>query len=130
MVVSFWKNGGIVAKDAAMLNVHGPFTISVVTTTVGSVEDANRLARRIVEQELAACVQVEAIAASFYKWDGKLCAEPEARLTIKTIAMRLPDLEAFFEKEHPYELPQFAMSEMKASQAYGLWVTMNCGVDF
>lgn len=110
-----------------MLDVNGPFKICVVTTTVGSIEEANRLARAIVQGELAACVQVDPIAASIYTWDGQLCAEPEVRLTIKTVAAKLPGLEAFFGQEHPYELPQFAVCEMTASQAYGSWVATSVG---
>ena len=110
-----------------MLDVNGPFKICVVTTTVGSMEDANHLGRSIVQRELAACVQVDEIASSFYTWDGKLCAEPEVRLTIKTTAAKLPGLEAFFQQEHPYELPQFAVCEMTTSKAYGAWVATNVG---
>lgn len=112
-----------------MPDVNGPFKISVVTTTVGSMKDADRLARAIIEKELAACVQVDAVASSFFKWEGKLCAEPEVRLTIKTIPMRLAGLEAFFEEAHPYELPQFAVTEMGTSKVYGSWVRANCAGD-
>lgn len=110
-----------------MPDANDPFRISVVTTTVASMEDANHLGRSIVQRALAACVQLDAIAASFYTWDGKLCAGPEVRLTIKTTASKVPELQAFFEQEHPYELPQFAVCEMTASQAYGEWVSTNVG---
>ena len=112
-----------------MLDVNGPCRICVVTTTVGAMDDANRLARCIVARKLAACVQLDAIACSLYPWDGQLCAEPEVRLTIKTIAAKLPELEALFEDEHPYELPQFAACEMAASKAYGGWVSANVEAD-
>ncbi len=110
-----------------MLDVNGPCKICVVTTTVGAMDDATRLARSIVGSKLAACVQLDAIACSVYPWDGQLCADPEVRLTIKTISAKLPGLEALFRQEHPYELPQFAVCEMAASQAYGEWVSANVG---
>ena len=56
-----------------------------VTTTVATLDDAKALARAIVEERLAACVQIDAIAASFSRWEGRLCEEPEVRLSIKTV---------------------------------------------
>ncbi|MCC2673909.1 MAG: periplasmic divalent cation tolerance protein-like protein [Ramlibacter sp.] len=54
-----------------------------VTTTVGSRRDADALARVIVERRLAACVQLEDGLQSFYRWDGQLCEDSEARLVIR-----------------------------------------------
>ena len=110
-----------------MLDWNGPCKICVVTTTVGSMEEASRLARSIVAKKLAACVQLDEIASSVYTWDGQLCTDPEVRLTIKTVTGKLAGLEAFFGEEHPYELPQFAACEMAASKAYGSWVASTLG---
>jgi periplasmic divalent cation tolerance protein len=96
--------------------------VCVVTTTVASLEDARILARRVVEERLAACAQVEPIAASFYVWDGRLCEEPEVRVTIKTTGARLAALQALFSREHPYELPQFTAVRCDASPEYAGWV--------
>jgi periplasmic divalent cation tolerance protein len=105
-----------------MKETDGLPTILAVTTTVATMDDANRLARAIVEKELAACVQLDALAASVYRWQGKLRVEPEVRLTIKTAPQRLHDLRRFIEAEHPYDLPQFAVVPMHASAAYAEWV--------
>jgi periplasmic divalent cation tolerance protein len=110
-----------------MADVNRSPEIAVVTTTVGSMDDATRVARAIVDRRLGACVQLDAIAASFYVWDGKLCAESEVRLTIKTVHDRLAQLEDFFAQEHPYDLPQFAVTAMAASPDYGAWVAANAG---
>lgn len=96
--------------------------ILAVTTTVASMEDARRLAREIVERRLAACVQLEAIAASFYRWKGRLAEEPEVRLSIKTLPSRQAALEAFFAQAHPYDLPQFLCESHASSPAYAEWV--------
>jgi periplasmic divalent cation tolerance protein len=96
--------------------------ILTVTTTVGSLEDAKRLAREIVERRLAACVQVDAVAASFYRWEGKLCEDPEVRLTIKTLPALRDALQAAFGELHPYDLPQFVAATQSASTAYADWV--------
>jgi periplasmic divalent cation tolerance protein len=98
-------------------------TILAVTTTVASMDDARRLARAIVEKGLAACVQLDPVAASFYRWEGKLCDEPEVRLTIKTAERSLEGLWLFLQEEHPYDLPQFTVAPMRASPAYADWVS-------
>ena len=96
--------------------------ILTVTTTVGSMEDAQRLAREIVRRRLAACVQIETIAASFYRWEGRQCEEPEVRLSIKSLPALREALAACFDELHPYELPQFLMLTQQASARYAQWV--------
>jgi len=96
--------------------------VLTVTTTVGSLEAARRLAREILAGRLAACVQIEPGLTSLYRWNGELCEEPEVRLVIKTLPGREPALQTLFAQHHPYELPQFAAVSMKASDAYGGWV--------
>jgi periplasmic divalent cation tolerance protein len=96
--------------------------IVVVTTTVGTMQAATALARAVVQARLAACVQLEAIAASHYRWEGAHCEEPEVRLVIKTVGSRVAPLEALFAERHPYELPQFVVAVVQASDAYAAWV--------
>ncbi|MGV3570078.1 MAG: divalent-cation tolerance protein CutA [Ramlibacter sp.] len=96
--------------------------IVAVTTTVGSVAEAQALARAILERRLAACVQVEPGLQSFYRWEGRTCEDPEVRLSIKTTPAALSALQALFAERHPYQLPQFAATVMQASPAYAQWV--------
>ena len=96
--------------------------ILTVTTTVGSRRDAEALARVIVERRLAACVQVEDGLRSFYRWEGQLCEDSEARLVVKTLPACEPALQALFVELHPYEVPQFLAVRMRASPAYFDWV--------
>lgn len=96
--------------------------ILTVTTTVGSVADAQALARAIVERRLAACVQLEEGLTSFYHWEGKDCEDAEVRLTIKTVPACEAALQALFDEMHPYEVPQFLAFSMRASAAYAKWV--------
>lgn len=93
-----------------------------LTTTVGSMADAEMLASTILERNLAACVQVEPGLVSHYRWKGKLCQEPEVRLVIKTLPVCLPALGVLFFEHHPYELPQFLAVPMRATEAYARWV--------
>ena len=96
--------------------------ILTVTTTVGSLDDAKRLARAIVEQRLAACVQLDPIEVSLYRWEGKLCENPEVRLTLKTLPRMKDELARLFAQAHPYDLPQFLCATQEASAAYADWV--------
>lgn len=95
--------------------------ILTVTTTVGSMQDAQRLARELVNSKLAACVQLDRSLQSFYRWDGKLCEDEEVRLVIKTLPQCEAALQALLAQHHPYEVPQFLAVTMRASQAYADW---------
>jgi periplasmic divalent cation tolerance protein len=93
-----------------------------VTTTVGSLDAARALARLMLDQKLAACVQLDPAVTSLYCWQGRLHDEPEVRLVIKTLPACEEALRALFAKHHPYELPQFLATAMRASPAYEEWV--------
>lgn len=96
--------------------------ILAVTTTVANAVEAQALARAILDRRLAACVQVEEGLTSFYRWEAKECADPEVRLTIKTLPACEGALQALFAEKHPYDVPQFLAVPMRASAAYGKWV--------
>jgi len=98
------------------------FDILTVVTTVGSVKDAQKLAGEILERRLAACVQIETGITSHYRWQGRLCEEPEVRLTIKTSPALEASIQELFETAHPYELPQFVAGVERASAPYAQWV--------
>lgn len=99
-----------------------------VTTTVASRADGERLARALVQRRLAACVQLEEGLTSLYRWQGKDCADAEVRLTIKTLPECAEVLRVFLEREHPYEVPQFLATCMRASAAYHAWVRAEVAV--
>lgn len=99
-----------------------------VTTTLGSLADAQALAREVLSRRLAACVQVEAGLTSMYHWKGALCEEPEVRLVIKTLPPCEGALQALFASHHPYEVPQFLSVRMAASAGYGSWARSEVAV--
>ena len=78
----------------------------VVVTTTGSAEDAERLARRVVEDRLAACVQIVGPVRSVFRWEGAVAVETEWQLVAKTAADRVADLTAVLVAEHPYDVPE------------------------
>jgi periplasmic divalent cation tolerance protein len=93
-----------------------------VSTTVGSLDDAKALAHALLERRLAACVQLEPIAASVYRWQGAVHEEPEVRLSIKTRPGMERALQSLFGELHPYDVPQFLAFTQCASGPYAQWV--------
>src|SRR5205085_5718178 len=95
----FWESAAM--EDCKELDILS------VTTTVGSREQAEALARIVMERRLAACVQLEEGMRSFYRWQGKECHDTEVRLTLKTLPECFEPLRRLIAEKHPYELPQF-----------------------
>ncbi len=93
-----------------------------VYTTVASRDDAQRIARALVERRLAACAQIEAIE-SVYRWDGALQQATEFRLLLKTTAAQYPAVEAAIRAMHPYTLPAIHALALEAVYPpYADWV--------
>lgn len=77
----------------------------MVILTCSSQDEAHAIASGVIEQQLAACVQLNPIT-SYYTWQGKVCHEPEIRLTMKTRPGLYKSLEAFILDHHSYDVPQ------------------------
>lgn len=82
------------------------FETVLVMTNLPDRETALRLARALIEQRLAACVNVLGGCASVYRWDGAVQESAEVPVLIKTRAARYPEVEARIRELHPYELPE------------------------
>ena len=97
--------------------------IAIVLTTVANRDDANQVANALVDQCLAACVQVEGPITSYYRWAGEVQTESEFRLVIKTTCRMWPLLKDKLQKLHPYEEPQIVLLTIDdASAGYLSWV--------
>ena len=96
----------------------------VVLTTVERVEDGARLARLLVEQELAGCVQILPPMTSIYRWQGQVEEASEVLLLIKTTRAIYAQLEAALEQHHPYQTPEIIVLPVEAGAAgYLAWLT-------
>ena len=96
----------------------------VVLTTMPDSARADEMARAIVDERLAACVNVLAPMTSTYRWKGAVEREAERQLVIKTTRDRLAALETRMRDLHPYELPEFLVLTVEAASAgYAAWVT-------
>lgn len=93
-----------------------------ITTTVGTLESAKALARELLDQRLAACVQLEPGLTSVYRWNGEVSEEAEVRLVIKSVPELEEALASFIAQCHPYDLPQFVAATLRASASYAQWV--------
>lgn len=95
----------------------------IVLTTVGDDGRAEPLARRLVEEGLAACVNVFPPMTSFYRWKGQIERDTERQMVIKTTRDRVAALEGRVRELHPYELPEFVVVPVEGgSEAYLKWV--------
>lgn len=95
----------------------------VVLSTVARAEDAERIARALVERRLAACVNVVPGLVSVYRWKGNVERDDERLLVIKTRRERLAPLREAIAELHPYELPELLALPVEAgSPAYLEWL--------
>jgi periplasmic divalent cation tolerance protein len=97
--------------------------VRIALTTIGSEADAIALAKTLVDERLAACVNVLPPMISIYRWKGSVEQDTEHQIVIKTTADRLAALEARLRQLHPYELPEFlVVGPAGGSSAYLAWV--------
>jgi periplasmic divalent cation tolerance protein len=94
----------------------------IILTTLGASADAAAFARLLVNDRLAACVNVLPPMTSVYRWKGAIEEDREQQLVIKTTSDRVAAIEARFRELHPYELPEFLVLSATASAAYGTWL--------
>jgi periplasmic divalent cation tolerance protein len=94
----------------------------IAWTTVGTPEDASRLAQGAVESHLAACVQVDGPVESNYWWDGKVESAREYRLMFKLLPEQAAGLEAWIRARHPYGTPEWIVVRAEhVSEKYLSW---------
>ena len=95
----------------------------VVLSTCASEEEAETLARSMVEQRLAACVNVIPRVRSYYRWKGALESGEEWLLLIKSSRDRFQQLMAALEKAHSYEVPEvLALQVVDGAANYLNWL--------
>jgi len=100
----------------------------VVITTVEKKEDGERLARRILEHELAACVQILPSMTSVYRWQGSIQQATESLILIKTTGAAYSQLEAIIKEDHPYQTPEIVAIPIEiGSDDYLTWLYDSVG---
>jgi periplasmic divalent cation tolerance protein len=95
----------------------------IVLTTAGSAEEAQKIARHIVEQRLAACVNIVPKIESVYRWQGKVESSAEWLLLIKTTVEKFPNVRIAIRELHSYDLPEcIAIAVEDGSEEYLDWI--------
>ncbi len=98
----------------------------IVLTTFPADKDPAALAKTLVDEKLAACVNVLPVMRSIYSWKGVTEQADERQLVIKTTAERVTALEARIGALHPYEVPEFVVIPIvQGSADYLSWLSQN-----
>ena len=86
----------------------------IALTTFPADGDADTFARTLVEERLAACVNVLPVMQSIYAWRGRVERSDERQLIMKTSATRIADLRARLKALHPYDVPEFLVLSVRS----------------
>jgi len=102
-------------------------TIGIILTSVDDASTAKTLAYALIEQQLAACVQISTAGTSVFRWpqDNQESAVQESHeyyLSIKARTDRCDEIIAWLERQHPYDIPEIIVLEARAATAYADWV--------
>jgi periplasmic divalent cation tolerance protein len=95
----------------------------IALTTLPADADAAEFGRTLIDERLAACVNLLPVMESVYRWEGKIEFEAERQLVIKTSRDRVADLWDRVRELHPYEVPEFIVIPIvDGNEAYLRWI--------
>lgn len=95
----------------------------VVLSTCSSREEADRIARQLVETRLAACVNIVPGVRSVYRWNGAIEEAEESLLVIKSSRPLFEDLQAEIARLHSYQTPEaLAIAVVDGAEPYLMWM--------
>jgi periplasmic divalent cation tolerance protein len=97
--------------------------IVLILTTVPARDQGEAIARALVEETLAACVNILPPMTSIYRWRGAVERESECQIVIKTTRGRIAAIQARVKALHSYDLPEFiVLPVVDGSEGYLEWV--------
>ncbi len=92
-------------------------------TTVSSAKEGKKIAKNLIVNKLAACVNIIPRVNSFFYWEGKICAERESLLLIKTTGQQIRSVMKKIKEEHSYQVPEIIFWPIgKIDKNYENWV--------
>ena len=95
----------------------------IVLSTAGSEDEARKIARYLVDNRLAACVNIVPQIESIYRWQGQVESSREWLMLIKTTAEKFPAVQKAIRELHSYELPEcIAIGIEEGSADYLEWI--------
>jgi periplasmic divalent cation tolerance protein len=111
------------SSTRASASKHMDSSLSVLYVTVPDSQVADELGTKLVEESLAACVNIIPGITSIYKWEGKMTKDSELLLMIKTKTSLVEPLTNFVRANHPYDNPEvISVPVTGGSEAYMNWV--------
>ncbi len=97
--------------------------IVLLSTTTEKKEDAENIAKELLNKRLIACAQISGPVSSHYRWQGKLEHSEEFVLSVKTASHLFEQVKAAIAALHPYELPEvIGNSALETTEDYLQWV--------
>lgn len=100
----------------------------IMLTTVGSQEEARKIAHALVEERLAACVNIVPRIESVYRWNDKVETAEEWMLLIKTNTLNAGRAGELVKRLHTYDLPEWiCIGISEASAEYLKWMEESVG---
>lgn len=103
-------------------------SVILCLVTCPSEDVASTLAKELVDQRLAACVNLVPGIQSIYRWKDDICIEQETLMIIKSTSERQGELRKAVLEKHPYEVPEFvALDTNEVSDRYAAWVVESVG---
>ena len=84
----------------------------LVTTTVSSKEEANKIASILVSEKLAACANIIGPIQSIYSWQGKIVIDEEYKLFIKSFLEKWPAIKNTIKENHIYKVPEISLIQI------------------
>jgi periplasmic divalent cation tolerance protein len=97
--------------------------IILISTTLESKTDAERIAGLLLDRKLIACAQISGPMTSLYRWKGVLTSATEYALNLKTAPSCAEEVKALLREEHPYDLPEIIVQEIdNSSNEYSQWI--------
>jgi periplasmic divalent cation tolerance protein len=99
----------------------------IVLITVGSEEEAHKMAELLVNEKKAACVNIVPGVNSLFRWKGKMDSARESLLLVKTRASLLSEIVGLVKEAHSYEVPEIiALPIIDGSEEYLKWLDDAC----
>ena len=109
-----------------MADAASPFVI--VLTTFPADGDAEIVARKLVEERLAACVNILPVMESIYRWEGNIDQSRERQVVIKTAHDCVDELKRRLEELHPFDVPELLIVSVSGgAERYLAWIRENVG---
>jgi len=98
----------------------------VVLSTISNKDEAKKIAKELIKEKLAACVNIIENVTSIYEWKGEICEDGEFLMIIKSKKHKFSDIEKKIKELHSYELPEIISFEIKEGyEKYLEWIEEN-----